>query len=957
MQFNRNKPKNIIIGTPDNTGRPTIDFNGTQNIGEQFALKFEELQGHIYAKMVNKVGDKYYWENWAKDIAIVAENQISRINNLIKTNKKHRNKFDKFIEGLQKNISPEINEQQAIEMLSQHIITKPVFEALFEDYSFVKNNAISKSMQKMLDLLEDEGINSDAKILEDFYKSVKNRVSKLDNADAKQRVVADLYEKFFKTAFPKLVEKLGIVYTPVEVVDFIIHSVEGVLKKEFGKSLSDEAIDILDPFTGTGTFITRLLQSKIIKQKDLERKYKYEIFANEIVLLAYYIAAVNIENTYHDLVEGKKKYISFDGICLTDTFQMGEEGTNENFSEIFPQNSERVQNLKNKKLTVIMGNPPYSAKQKSENDNAQNQKYKILDSRILNTYAKDVKIQNKNSLYDSYIKAFRWSTDRLDKNGGIISFVTNFSWLESLTTSGFRKTLEKEFSSIYVFNLRGAIRGKKGEIAKQEGQNVFDIMTGVGIVILVKNTTLKFEKAKIYYHDIGDYLTKKDKLKIINNLKSFENSKINWEILKPNSAGDWINHRSDIYDIFIPLLDKESKSDSLDKKAFFNLSSNGVSSGRDSWVYSFSKKNLIEKMQETISFYNKEMESYKKEKIKSEKKTLEEIIDTNSQKISWTIDLKRGILNGKKDEFNKDDIRIYNYRPFIKTNGYFNQFWNDRLYKNKKVFPKQTLENKTILITGLSGKKDYSIFFSDKLVDRNILEAGAQCLPLYYYEQLEKTSQSVMFGENKETGLIKKDGITDWILERAQEYHGKEITKEHIFYYVYGFLHNKDYVEKFSSDLKKMTPRIPLLSETKDFLDYAEAGKKLSELHTNYETIPAYKNLIIKGEEANYFKVDKIRFANKNDKTSILFNSKITISNIPLEAYNYVVNGRSAIEWILDRYQIKTDKDSGITNDPNDWADEIGNSRYILDLICSVIEVSIRTMKIIEGLPKVRLDG
>ena len=953
MQFNKNKPKNIIIGTPDNTGKPTIDFNGTQNIGEQFALKFEELQGHIYAKMVDKVGDRHYWKNWAKDIATVAENQIARINNLIKTNKKHRNKFDKFIDGLQKNISPEINEQQAIEMLSQHIITKPVFEALFEDYSFVKNNAISKSMQKMLDLLEDEGINSDATLLDEFYKSVKDRVSKLDNGEAKQKVIVELYDKFFKSAFPKLVEKLGIVYTPIEVVDFIIYSVEDVLKKEFGRSLSDEGVNILDPFTGTGTFITRLLQSRIIKTEDLERKYKHEIFANEIILLAYYIAAVNIENTYHDLQErNNKKYVPFDGICLTDTFQMGEDGGNETFSEMFPQNSERVSKLKKIPLTVIIGNPPYSIGQKSENDNAKNQEYPILNEKIADTYVKNSNSKMNKALYDAYIKAFRWSTDRLDKNGGIISFVTNSGWVDGKATSGFRKTLEKEFSTIYILNLRGSVKAKIGENAKKEGQSIFNILVGVSIIILVKNPKVETEKAKIYYNDIGDYLSREEKLKIIKDYKTVTNSKLNFKILSPNSNGDWINQRSDIFDTFIPLIDKNDK---INKNTFFNISSNGIVTNRDSWVYSFSKKQLIVQMKKTIEFYNSEIENYRKEINKNSNLSLEDIIDTNPQNISWTRSLKNSLKNPNSDKFLEENINISAYRPFTKEHFYFTRKWNECVYQQPKLFPNSKSTNKVIFMTGTGNRRDFSRLISENIVDLNSMEAGAQCLPLHYYEVADK-GNLFLFDESPKLDLIKKDGITDWILERAQELHGKRITKEQIFYYVYGFLHNKEYCEKFSSDLKKMIPRIPLIANTDNFLAYVKAGQELAELHINYETIPAYKGCLVKGEEENYFKVKKIKFDDKKCKSTIIFNSKITISNIPLEAYDYVINGRSAIEWILDRYKIRTDKDSGIINDPNDWAIESGNERYILDLLLSIIEVSLRTMEIVKGLPRVNFD-
>jgi len=459
IELNKRKPENILIGRPeiafDEDGNPiSTDDRATdqtsKDISQQLRLQFEELQSIVFARMVQKVGDRRYWEQWAKDVAQIAERQIERINYLTSEKADQRAAFDGFLEGLQKNINPSITPAQAVEMLAQHIITKPIFEALFAGYSFVKTNAVSQSMQRMLDSLEGKTVAEESETLQKFYESVRKRAEDIDNAEGKQRIVIELYDKFFKTAFPRMVEQLGIVYTPVEVVDFIIHSVEDLLKQEFGRSISDENIHVLDPFTGTGTFVTRLLQSGLITPKDLERKYQHELHANEIVLLAYYIAAVNIENAYHDLLKPEADYEPFEGIVLTDTFQLGETDESKKlFSEMFPQNSARVARQKKAPLRVIMGNPPYSVGQRSANDNAQNQKYTKLDARIADTYAAESTATLQNSLYDSYMKAFRWSTDRLDpKHGGIIAFVSNGAWLDGNSSDGFRKIVDKEFSSI-----------------------------------------------------------------------------------------------------------------------------------------------------------------------------------------------------------------------------------------------------------------------------------------------------------------------------------------------------------------------------------------------------------------------------------------------------------------------------------------------------------------------------
>ena len=612
IDINKKKPKNIIIGTPDNSG---IDFDGeVQESGATYqqSLPFpiETVQNAIYAKMVEKVGDRKYFEQWAKDVAKIAQIQIDRIRDLIARDGEHKKAFNNFVKGLQENINSSIDNEEAIEMLSQHIITKPIFEALFENYSFVKNNPISSSMEEILNLLLKQQFEKETAELKEFYDDVRVRVGNIDNSEGKQKIILELYEKFFRTAFPKLVKKLGIVYTPIEVVDFIINSVEDILKKEFNRSLTEENINILEPFVGTGTFISRLLQSGNIKPKDLERKYKKEIFANEIVLLAYYIATVNIENIYHDL-NSETEYKEFQGICLTDTFQLGEDkGELQLISNSFKENSERVRRQKNAPLQIIFGNPPYTIGQNSANDNAQNKKYPILDNRILETYSKESSAGLNKALYDAYIKAFRWATDRLNNNGGgIIGFVTNGAWIDGTATSGFRKTIEKEFTSIYVFNLRGNAR-TSGEQRKKEKGNIFGegSKTPIAITLLAKNPNEKRGKAKIYYYDIGDYLSREEKLSRINDFKSIGSKKMDWQILKPNEKGDWINHRNKKFDAFIPLFDKNNKNN---KNVFFNTVSNGIVTNRDPWVYSFSKNQLEKQMKDTIDFYNKQVEIYR----------------------------------------------------------------------------------------------------------------------------------------------------------------------------------------------------------------------------------------------------------------------------------------------------------------------------------------------------------
>lgn len=973
IELNRKKPENILVGRPEYSfdedcnpqawNEDSAAYETTKDIGSQLALQFEQLQSVVFARMVQKVGDRRYWEQWAKDVAIIADRQIERITYLIENKKDQGKAFENFLAGLQKNINPSITASQAVEMLAQHIITKPIFEALFEGYSFVKHNAVSTAMQRMLDALEEKSLAEESETLQKFYESVRKRAEGIDNAEGKQRIIIELYDKFFKAAFPKMVEQLGIVYTPVEVVDFIIHSVNDVLKQEFGRSISDENIHILDPFTGTGTFITRLLQSGLIEEKDLERKYKHELHANEIVLLAYYIAAVNIENAYHDATPdpddgiGKENYTPFEGIVLTDTFQLGEtDETQKLFSEMFPQNSERVAAQKKAPLRVIMGNPPYSVGQKSANDNAANQKYNKLDEDIARTYAKSSTAGLKTALYDSYIKAFRWSTDRLDPiHGGIIAFVSNGAWLDGNSTDGFRKAIEMEFSSIWVFNLRGNQR-TSGELSRKEGGKIFGSgsRTPISITLLVKNPCVETKKAIIHYHDIGDYLSREEKLTIVNKFKSISNPEMKWQELESNEHGDWINQRNDLFGTFNPLVDETKKGNS-----FFTFISWGVKTNRDAWTYNSSQKILSEKLKQTIEFYNSQrLNYYERNRIKATK--VDNFIINDSKSISWSADLKKDIERNREYTFNANSLRKTLYRPYCKQFLYFDDSLVERPGQNRRLFPSSTNFNRLICITGRGASKDFSVLITDTIPNLDTIEKG-QSLPLYYYEERKKSSPT-LFDAASENEFIRRDGVSDFILERAKKQYGKNVGKEDIFYYVYGILHSPDYRTAFANDLKKMLPRIPLVEDVRDFWKFSKAGRQLAELHINYETVDEHPDVMVnylgktnfnpQTVDSSYYRVEKMRFPKKGKKDTIIYNSKITISNIPGKAYEYVVNGKSAIEWIMERYQVTVHKDSGIKNDPNDWAKEVGNPRYILDLLLSIINVSVQTVDIVNALPK-----
>ena len=977
IELSKKKPKNILFGGvgasrkdedqhSDGDSKPRAE-SAAEQLATQLSMSFNDLQNVFYAKLVTKVGTKRYWELWAKDIAQIAEQHIARIKALIADNGKHRRAFDQLMRGLHRNINPGLSEQDAIEMLSQHIISRPVFEALFENYQFAASNPISRSMQKMLDLLDDETkTEEEHQKLQKFYDYVRDTVGDIHEADARQRIIVELYDKFFKVASPRTVEKLGIVYTPVEVVDFIIRSVGYILQREFGRSLSDENVHILDPFTGTGTFITRLLQSGLISREALERKYGREIHANEIVLMAYYIASVNIENVFHDLMGPNTEYRPFGGICLTDTFQLGEEAADENlYSEQFPTNSRRVIEQKKRRITVIVGNPPYSIGQKSANDNAQNESYPTLESRIENTYVAQSEAALNKSAYDSYIKAFRWASDRLnEKEGGVIGFVTNSTWLDANGLDGMRKCLEREFSAIYVFNLRGNQR-TSGELSRKEGGKIFGSgsRTPIAITILVKKPKTSDEAARICYHDIGDYLSREEKLNILHNMGDVSNPLMQWVSITPNEHGDWLNKRSEQFKLYTPL--EPEKKFGKGNKSFFEGFSLGLGTNRDAWVYNSSLVELQANITKTIDFYNQQVESYKTAK---QEMSLDNFLadKRDSTKIVWTDTLIRDLQKGIKYAIDTSRYTVGMYRPYFKQALYQDRILNHRVYQMPRLFPTPNHRNLVICVSGHGGNKENCIFISNSIVDLNCLDAGTQCFPLYWYDDSTADIADLFSAQQSDADrYVRRDGVTDWILSTARKQYGSRVTKEDIFYYVYGILHAPDYRTTFAADLKKSLPRLPLVESPDDFWAFSRAGRSLAELHLGYEHVEPYAgchtvNSTTSEDDAINYRVEKMRFGKLDNKTAdksiIHYNAGITIESIPLEAYDYVVNGKSAIEWVMERYAVKTDSTSLITNDPNDWCREHDDPKYIYNLLLRIITVSLETMKIVRSLPKLKLE-
>jgi predicted helicase len=1043
-QHKRRKPnKSNRVGRGDFAGQDGDDAGivdgGSESLTAmvQGELGFSErVSERFQARLVQKCGDTAYWDDWADSIASIARTTLGIIRNAVQTDEHVGKAFNVFLQGLRDTLNPGIDQDDAIGMLAQHILTAPVFDALFaqqkdaQGRSFVQANPVSQALDPMTKLLEPLIKKADPqRELSELYSQVKLSASAVRSDEAaRQTLVKNLYESFFRTAFKSDSEKLGIVYTPTEIVDYIIHAVDRRLNEHFGQHIGDRGVTVLDPFTGTGTFIVELLRSGLIPAENLRYKYAHEIYANEIMLLAYYIAMVNIESAFHaeksaqqthdqDDDAGNALYVPFPGGVLTDTFQTSEDSDTMDQS-VFTANSERVRRQNEQPITVIIANPPYSAGQKSANENNANDHYETLDGRIMETYAATSRAAHKGQLYDSYIRAFRWASDRIagiNREGkGLIGFVSNGGWLDNIAFDGFRKALCAEFSDIYVFNLRGNALGKGIERKKESG-NVFGggTRTAVAIVLLVRDPEADHQ-GLVHYHDIGDYLSRSEKLSSV--AESVYGEAFEWRTLTPDEHGDWLSQRDDSFDRFAPLALGKLKP----PLGIFATFSNGIKTGRDTFSYQFSKGNVGEVLKCSIGDYNGQLRHWQAAGKKIEPKNF---VQYNEAITKWDRTLLSHFRRGTFINFSEKYLVRSVYRPFTKQWLYYDPRLIEMMYRNATLFPVilaseasstnsddvQECErmyrnavikasslpfvNRVIDVSGV-GNTGFSCLMSEEIICLDAVQKG-QCFPLYWYEPID-VSKKVPEGEldlgdeptlkpgdlivEAKSGerFIRHDAITDDALRVFREaypsnrtLHADDVSKakEGVFYYVYGLLHSPEYRERFSTNLRKELPRIPFAA---DFDAYQLAGRRLAALHVNYEKVERYVSIdggndgrIVEEwsegtDHSDPGNVHKLRFGRTaktqdnpqgKDKTTIAVNRNVSLHGIPDEAYRYEVSGRSAIEWIMDQYQVKTDGKSGIINDPNDWVRESGNPRYIVDLLESVVTVSIETMKIVDSLP------
>ncbi len=938
IDLNTTAPDRIIFSGDGLDG----DGNGSSPDlgGQQLFLPVDLPPDAIFAKIVERCGDRKYWESWAKDVADIYQRITGRIDNLLNTpeNSALSEWFDHFHTELKSLINDTIIQEDAVGMMAQHILTRPVFEALFENYDFASGNPVAIAFDKLQNDFAEFGLDDETRDLEKFYESVRMRARGIDNSEGKQRVLLELYEKFFQKALKEEAKKLGIVYTPVEVVDFILHSANEVLQAEFGKSLSDEGVHILDPFTGAGIFLARLLQSDLIRSDDLERKYRVELHANEFLLLAYYIAAVNIEEAYRGLRGQDSEYEPFNGIVLTDTFNLNKAEEPTLFpKEWLPQNNTRAEGQQQSPIQVIIGNPPWSVNNDAE--------YPELRDCIKETYVKYAATTQKRSLYDSYKMAIRWASDRIGKQG-IVAFVTNGSLIDGNTEAGIRACLAEEFSSIHVLNLRGNQR-TQGEISRREGGKVFGSgsRAPVAITILVKNPNATHEGCQIQYRDIGDYLTREEKLERLQ--KSISINGINdWQAITPNRWYDWIRQRSEVFAKFYPIGSQKSKKGKSDN-AIFKLFSNGYKTGKDAYIYNFSWNACAYNAERMTQDYLGALSELEE----NPDLTLNKAMNLHNSNIKWDGDLKeKRLKHQQKTEYDERHIRKVLYRPFIATNCYADNFFVQRKAQMDKIFPNSSFENRVICVPGIGSTNPFSVLIVNTMPDVGFNEA-AQCFPRYEYpEQQEAQNTEDMFREID--GQPERiDNISDTALRVFRErYSDDTITKDDMFDYVYGFLHAPSYREQFPNDLFKVIPHVPFAP---DFHVFAQAGAVLASLHLNYETCEQYPLELIfsdQGEpQPEHFRLTEkaMRFAD-DEQTTLIVNEYVRLSGIPAEAHRYVVNGKTPLGWFIDRYQITKDTDSGIVNDPNGW---FANSRDLITAIERIVYVSVESARIIEGLP------
>ncbi len=842
-------------------------------------------------------------------------------------NRRFQEAFSKFHQQCQGLINPNLSIAAVEEMLIQHLLTERIFRTVFNNPDFTRRNIIAREIENVIDALTSQTFdrNEFLKSLDPFYLAIEQTASTITDFSQKQGFLNTVYEQFFQGFSVKVADTQGVVYTPQPIVDFMVKSVEHILQTEFNRSLSDTGVNIIDPFVGTGNFIVRLMRE--LDPISLERKYTAdppELQCNEVMLLPYYIASLNIE---HEFYTATHRYIPYEGLSLVDTFELAEE--REQLQLFTPANTARVEKQKESEMFVVMGNPPYNAGQLNENDNNKNRKHEAMDKRIAETYAKDSKATLKTALYDPYVKAIRWALDRIGEQG-VVSFVTNNSFLDGVAFDGMRKHLAAECAAIYTLDLGGNAR--KG--LKVSNANVFGIRVGVSINLFVKHKDNPSESPHIFYYRTDDLWNRKQKFDFLTERQHAGN--IPWESIQPDVRQTWLTEGlHPEFDTFIPMGTKTAKASAGDVAGtIFKTYSLGVLTSRDAWISNFTENTLVANMSRMIENYTMEVARWEQRTDRNAR--LDDFVVSDDTKIKWTDRLKSELRKGRLVEFSADKLRTAFYRPFTKVNFYFDKLLNQRTYVFPSIFPtpETERENKIICVAGIGNRKAFGCLVSNRICSSDLAFEANQCFPFYTYD---------------EDGSNRRENITDWALAHFRtHYRDDTITKWHIFHYTYGLLHHPDYRQKYEANLKRDLPHIPF---TQDFWGFANAGERLADIHVNYEAQAEYDQLkFIQNPDLPLdWRVEKMRLS--RDKTQISYNTFLTIDGIPSETFDYCLGTRSALEWIVDQYRVKTDKRSGIGNDPN----RADDPQYIVKLIGKVITVSLETADIVKNLPRLNL--
>ena len=853
--------------------------------------------------------------------------------------------FEDFHAKCRQSINPNLSEAAVEEMLIQHLLTERIFRTVFSNPDFTDRNVIAREIETVIKALTEQAFSRDdfLRSLDRFYLAIERAAATISDFSQKQGFLNTVYEQFFQGFSVEVADTHGVVYTPQPIVDFMVRSMDQILKTEFGNghgeraatraapTISDRDVHIIDPFVGTGNFIVRIMRE--IRPTALADKYTTELHCNEVMLLPYYIASMNIE---HEFYETMGIYRPFEGICLVDTFELAED---RQLSLFAPENTQRVESQKGTPMFVIIGNPPYNVGQVNENDNNKNRKYPTMDARVAATYAKDSKATNKNKLSDPYVKAIRWASDRIGEEG-VVAFVTNNSFLDNVTFDGMRKHLADDFDAIYILDLGGNAR--KG--LKVSDANVFGIRVGVSISLFVKTgrainrpTTNGGSSvpACIFYYGTDDLWNKKQKFDFLDERQHIGN--IDWQPIHPDVRYTWLTEglRAE-FETFIPMGTKEAKAvTGAAVDVIFKTYSLGINTNRDAWVYNFNRNGLMQNMRLTIDTYNIEVDRWKRREDQAE--NLDDFVLSDDKKIKWSSALKQKLKSGQIAEFADTKIRQSLYRPFAKSNLFFDRVMNHRVHVCPAIFPttETEMENQVICVAGIGDRKGFGCLTTNMIPSIDLAFEKAQCFPFYTYD---------------EDGTNRRENITDWALEQFRtHYRDETITKWDIFRYVYGLLHHPEYRERYQANLKRDLPRLPFGS---DFWGFAKAGQRLGKIHIGYETVPEYQLAFIENREVPLdWRVEKMKLS--KDKTQLVYNDFLTLDGIPAKAFEYRLGNRSALEWVINQYCVKTDKRSGIVNNPN----RADAPQYIVKLIGKVIAVSLETVGIVEGLLRLEIPS